>query len=79
VSTIGTRDPDHRAVNREVGYRVREHRRRSGMNQQQLADLIGLSRPSISNVEAGNQALDVPMLLLVQWEACRDALDRTKP
>jgi DNA-binding XRE family transcriptional regulator len=37
------------------GQAVAEERRRLGMSQQQVADKIGLSRPSITNIELGRQ------------------------
>ena len=40
---------------REIGARVRQARRGCGMNQERLAELVGLTRASIANIESGVQ------------------------
>lgn len=42
-----------------VGKRVKMMRKRAGMNQQALADAIGLQRTSVANIEAGRQAISL--------------------
>lgn len=40
-----------------LGLRIRIAREMKGLHQGQLGRLIGLSRPSIANIEAGNQSV----------------------
>lgn len=47
-----------------LGRRVRSLRTAHGLSQQQLADMVGLSRTSITNVEAGRQG-DIGVMNLV--------------
>lgn len=42
--------------------RIRRARREAGLQQQELADALGLTRTSISNIERGKQGLSVDML-----------------
>ncbi|GAA4439696.1 helix-turn-helix domain-containing protein [Phytohabitans houttuyneae] len=56
-----------------LGQRVRALRIAHGMTQQQLADRVGLSRASITNVEGGRQG-DIGVVNLV---ALADALGTT--
>jgi transcriptional regulator with XRE-family HTH domain len=66
---------------KELGQRIREQRKIIGMTQNDLAEMVNLSRPSIVNIEQGRQravvhvlvdiscALRVaPSLLLPAWE-----------
>lgn len=48
-------DPDK--ILRLIGERVRSFRTAAGMTQDDLADMIGYTRSSIANVEAGRQDL----------------------
>lgn len=45
-----------------IGKRVRLRRERLGLTQEQLADHVGLTRTSISNIEQGRQKILVHML-----------------
>lgn len=45
-----------------LGERLREIRIASGMTQQQVATVIGTSRPSISNIESGRQHIKIDVL-----------------
>lgn len=38
-----------------VGTEIRKLREASGMSQEELAGLVGVSRPSIVNIESGNE------------------------
>ncbi len=40
---------------RSLGESVRSARRAAGMSQEKLADAVGLTRPSIANIESGVQ------------------------
>jgi transcriptional regulator with XRE-family HTH domain len=44
-----------RATPEMVGSRIREARKMAGLSQQQLATLLKLHRPSVSEIEAGNR------------------------
>jgi transcriptional regulator with XRE-family HTH domain len=46
----------------EVGRRIRKQRTRLGMTQQELADAVNLTRPSIANIESGRQCFLVHTL-----------------
>ncbi len=50
---------------RRIGRRVRDARMDAGMTQQELADRVLLSRPSIANMEGGNQEVPVTRLALI--------------
>ena len=45
--------------------RIKRARRESGLQQQELADAVGLTRTSISNIERGKQGLSVDMLYAI--------------
>ena len=47
----------------ELGRRVASARDRKGLTQQKLADILGLSRTSITNIEKGRQPVDVHILV----------------
>lgn len=53
-----------------LGGEIRRIRTNRGLTQQQLADKIGLTRTSVTNMEAGRQAINLVML-----EKIADALD----
>jgi len=54
----------------EFGRRVRAIRRRAGVTQGELAQQLGLSRTSVSNIEAGRQRL--PLHHLYAFAAALD-------
>lgn len=47
---------------RALGERIREARERVGVKQDQLAQAVGLSRTSITNIERGRQGVQVYLL-----------------
>ena len=49
----------------KIGRRVQAGRVDAGMTQQELADRVLLSRPSIANLEGGNQEVPVTRLALI--------------
>lgn len=76
-------DAERDQINRLVGACVKRARRRRHISQEAFAALIGLSRPSLANIEAGRQAISVAQLALIAratygdiWDdhALRDAL-----
>jgi transcriptional regulator with XRE-family HTH domain len=77
VSDIAAANAVIRDLYDALGRRIQAAREERGVTQQQLADAAGLTRTSITNVEAGrqrtplhvlvaiSQALDVPLLALL--------------
>ena len=47
---------------RALGQRIREARERAGVKQEQLAQAVGLSRTSITNIERGRQGVQAFLL-----------------
>lgn len=45
-----------------VGLLIRVARQARGMTQEELAALVGRSRPQITNIEAGRSSFDIKML-----------------
>lgn len=50
--------PQETAFYRHAGQRIRAHRRRIQMTQVDCAARIGISRPSLANIEVGRQRID---------------------
>lgn len=53
----------HRELYERIGFALRKQRDKIGMTQATLAELSGLSRTSVTNIERGGQALLVHQLL----------------
>ena len=52
------------AVNRRVGAAIRFQRvKKLRLTQEQLAEIVGISRPSVANIENGRQQLTVAQLV----------------
>ena len=49
-------------VNRGVGQRLAQTRKRARLTQKGLADLVDMSRASIANIEAGKQGIQIQMI-----------------
>lgn len=45
--------------------RIKRARKEAGLQQQELADAVGLTRTSISNIERGKQGLSVDLLYAI--------------
>jgi len=45
------------SINKEIANRVRAYRKKNGYSQEQISDIIGLTRVSYVNMEAGRQAI----------------------
>lgn len=52
---------EHRRV--AIAERVREARKQAGLSQGQVAKLMGLHRPSVSEIEAGNRRVSAEELM----------------
>ena len=48
-----------------LGEEIRSARDRAGVTQAELGRIVGLSRPSVANLEAGRQDITVSRLVLV--------------
>jgi transcriptional regulator with XRE-family HTH domain len=46
----------------QIGKRVREARKMAGLSQGQVAQMLGLHRPSVSEIEAGNRKVSAEEL-----------------
>jgi len=49
----------------QLAQRIRELRKRLGISQQKLADLIGVSRPIISQIESGERKISIDELVML--------------
>ena len=52
-------------INPEIGERIYVLRRRKGISQLRLAEMIGIGRPAMNLIENGKSTLDVPKLLSI--------------
>lgn len=59
----------------EFGGRLRERRRKAGMSQAQLAQRVGLSRTSITNIEKGHQQVSLHLFLSLAGAVSADPWD----
>lgn len=65
TTSLFTEDEQQRRL--RVGHALREGHKAAGCNQSDVAFLLGVSRPFISNIEAGREALPahhIPLLSL---------------
>jgi DNA-binding XRE family transcriptional regulator len=49
----------------ERGHRVAQARKRAGLTQPQLAEKVGISRPTVARIEAGGHAPSVKVALAI--------------
>ena len=61
-----------KAVIKEIGRRVKRKRLEQNHTQQEIADIAGISRPTVSDMERGNP---FEILTLIQILRALDALD----
>ena len=50
-------------INVPIGERVRELREAADMTQDQLAKLVGISRPALANIEVGRQDVSTDKII----------------
>ncbi len=50
-------------INKKIGKRVKEYREQSGMNQQKLSEILGVARPTISQIENGERKISADELI----------------
>lgn len=62
-------------INRSFGALVRKTRGEAGITQEQLAQRIGLSRTTITNIEKGNQGVALQQLFELATALGRDPRD----
>ena len=48
--------------NKTIGRKLKELRNSRGLRQSELAEMVGLSRPAISNIESGKRSLTLATL-----------------
>ena len=58
-----TSDQSQEAQKKRTAARIREARKISGLSQGQVAQILGLHRPSVSEIEAGNRRVSVEELV----------------
>jgi len=61
-----------KAIIKEIGRRVKRKRLERNLTQQEIADLAGISRPTVSDLERGNP---FEIMTLIQVLRVLDALD----
>jgi transcriptional regulator with XRE-family HTH domain len=61
-----------KAIIKEIGRRVKRKRLEGNLTQQEIADLAGISRPTVSDLERGNP---FEILTLIQIMRALSALD----
>lgn len=55
------------AVTTNVGARIERARTAAGLSQRALADMTGISQPTLSRVVSGQRAAKVPELVAIAW------------
>jgi transcriptional regulator with XRE-family HTH domain len=51
----------------ETGNRIREIREQRGLSQEQLAELMGINRSTLSKIETGKFAITIDYLYRLAW------------
>ncbi len=54
-----------RSIEQKISERIKQMRKVSGLGQQELSELIGCSRTSVSNIERGEHMPTLPTLLRI--------------
>jgi len=65
----------NRSLYKAFGRQLREAREGTGLTQGQLAEAVGLSRTSITNIEAGNQPVALHILFALSRAVDKDPRD----
>ena len=50
-----------------MGQRIREHRKKKGLTQEQLAELIDISPSFMGHIERGSRCASLPTLVRLCW------------
>lgn len=66
-------------LQRKVGARVKAARQAEGLSQEQVAQRVGMARPSIANLEAGRQDMNISRLALVAAAVNLNLADLIRP
>jgi putative transcriptional regulator len=69
MNIVGMSD---KAIIKEIGRRVKRRRLERNLTQQEIADIAGISRPTVSDLERGKP---FEILTLIQVMRALDALD----
>lgn len=56
-----------RLVTTHVGVRIERARAAAGLSQRALADMTGISQPTLSRVVSGQRAAKMPELVAIAW------------
>jgi transcriptional regulator with XRE-family HTH domain len=64
-----------REMYRNVGESIRKHRKKAKISQEALADLVGHTRTSITNIEAGRQRIPLDLVFRLASALKIDARD----
>ena len=71
--------PDFPLMRVAAGRRLYAHRRKLGLNQQQVADRVGITQPNVSCAERGiaswDTAVDIARVLDLSWRNLTHQLD----
>ncbi|MBK8702597.1 MAG: helix-turn-helix transcriptional regulator [Saprospiraceae bacterium] len=51
--------PNSEPSQQQIGRRIMQLRKAKGLSQEELAKSIGMSRPSLAQIELGNRGIDV--------------------
>lgn len=49
----------------KIGDRIRQARKKQGLSQEKLADLVDLSKPHMSHIETGSTKVSLPTLIKI--------------
>jgi transcriptional regulator with XRE-family HTH domain len=68
-----------KAIIKEVGRRVKRKRLEGNFTQQEIADMAGISRPTVSDLERGNPFEFLTLIQILRALRALDAIDAFLP